>query len=271
MPANLPDFADDTAFERYILDRATPLLPRSQESSIIELGEDGSCGVAVEALAAVVQLQSSDSFGSTGDQLSRDDIRPLLFGAAWKVLDLLCELCLEQAGVPYDTRRGYLIDSKVTSAASGSVAATAPFVGRSAPWTRIMNIYASTKELRHSLVYRRLVVDPGTGTIAGVGTSGQPNPAITPVTSDEQAAFCQAAVVSTDAQVDDGGVIGNAAGHCRSRGGGYHWSPADSASEPTRLRTGPAHLPAWSAIHEYLTCARPHPEGGCPGGAWASK
>ena len=39
MPTSLTEFEDDTAFERYVLDRATPLLPRSQGTSVIELGE----------------------------------------------------------------------------------------------------------------------------------------------------------------------------------------------------------------------------------------
>lgn len=34
MPANLTEFIDDTAFERYVLDRATPLLPRSPGTSV---------------------------------------------------------------------------------------------------------------------------------------------------------------------------------------------------------------------------------------------
>ena len=38
MPSTLREFEGDTAFERYVLDRATPLLPRSQGKSVIELG-----------------------------------------------------------------------------------------------------------------------------------------------------------------------------------------------------------------------------------------
>ena len=57
MPTNLTEFADDSAFERYILDRATPLLPRSQGTSVIELGEGGSYGVAVGPPALTVRVQ----------------------------------------------------------------------------------------------------------------------------------------------------------------------------------------------------------------------
>jgi hypothetical protein len=66
MPANLTEFADDTAFERYLLDRATPLLPRSQGTSVIELGEAGSVGVAVGAQPAAVHVSAGDSTGFPG-------------------------------------------------------------------------------------------------------------------------------------------------------------------------------------------------------------
>jgi hypothetical protein len=47
VPASLTEFDDDTAFERYVLDRATPLMPRPQGTSVIELGEFNSAGVSI--------------------------------------------------------------------------------------------------------------------------------------------------------------------------------------------------------------------------------
>jgi hypothetical protein len=198
MPTRLTEFSDDTAFERYLLDRATPLLPRSQGTSVIELGEAGSVGVAVGAPPARVHVSMGDSTGS-GGQLSANDIRPLLFGAAWKVLDLLCELALEQAGVRPQGRR-YTIRFKVTEAAVGRVLPTPPFNGRPDLWTRIMGTYASTEELRNSLVHRRLDIAPATGDMSGVGSPGQAAP--TPATADEQSAFCQVAVGAAEAVID---------------------------------------------------------------------
>jgi hypothetical protein len=154
MPGNLTDFADDTAFERYLLDRATPLLPRSQGTSVIELGEAGSAGVTVGVPPAAVHVSMGDSSRSPEGQLGAYDIRPLLFCAAWKVLDLLCELALEQAGVARQGRR-YLVDFKVGEAANGRVAPTPPFDGRPDLWARIMGTHGATGELRHSLVHRR--------------------------------------------------------------------------------------------------------------------
>jgi hypothetical protein len=195
----MTEFTDDTAFERYLLDRATPLLPRPQGTSVIELGEAGSFGVAVGAPAATVRAGVGDSTAAPRNQLSADDIRPLLFGAAWKVLDLLCELALEQAGVARQGRR-YLISFKITEAAAGRVAPTPPFNGHTDLWARIMGTYASTEELRNSLVHRRLVIVPATGDISSVGSPGQIAP--TPATAGEQSAFCQVAVGAAQAVID---------------------------------------------------------------------
>src|SRR5260370_32534758 len=118
MPSSLTELEDDTAFERYVLDRATPLLPRSQGTSVIELGESDSTGVAVGVQPAMVHVGMTDSGGSAGDQLSPEDIRPLFFGAAWKVLDQLIEFALEQAGVFPDRKWDYSLQFKVGETAS---------------------------------------------------------------------------------------------------------------------------------------------------------
>src|SRR6266567_3381765 len=157
MPTNLTEFADDTAFERYVLDRATPLLPRSQGTSVIELGEGNSTGVAVGAQPAMVHVGMTDSTGSTGDQLSIDDIHPLLFGAAWKMLDQLTELALENAGVRHDRGHHYSITFKVGEAANGRVPPVPPFDCHPDLWSTVMATYASADVLRNSLTHRRLI------------------------------------------------------------------------------------------------------------------
>jgi hypothetical protein len=142
----------------------------------------------------------TDSGGSAGNQLSADDIRPLLFGAAWKVLDQLIELALEQAGVPHDRNSDYSIRFKVGEAASGSVTPVPPFDGRPDVWSRTIMTYASTHVLRHSLTHRRLIVDQATGDINGVPKPGEPAP--TALTVAEQSAFCPVAVGAAQAVID---------------------------------------------------------------------
>ena len=200
MPSSLTEFEDDTAFERYVLDRAMPLLPRSQGTSVIELGEFNSAGVSVGVQPAMAYVGLTDSGGSAGDQLSADDIRPFFFGAAWKVLDQLIELALEQASVLHDRNSDYSIKFKVGKAASGSVTPVSPFDRRPDLWSPTIITYASTHVLRHSLTHRRLIVDPATGDINGVPRPGEPAP--TALTVAEQSAFCRVAVGAAQAIID---------------------------------------------------------------------
>lgn len=195
MPANLREFAEDTAFERYILDHATPLLPTSGSTSVIDLGDAGSTSISVtpQTATATVSVGATDSTGSAGDQLNIDHIRPLLFGAAWKVLDLLVELELERASAPHDQKGKYSIGFKAGKARDGCVRPVLPFDGWPDLWLRVLGTYASTKELRHSLVHRQLRVDQSTGAISE-GPQQQGGRAPQALTRDEQSAICQVAV-----------------------------------------------------------------------------
>jgi hypothetical protein len=120
MPTTITELADDTAFERFVLDRTFPLMPSSGgAASVVDLGKSGSISVAVTPQPAVarVSVSLSDSSGSPEGQLSVDTVRPLIFGAAWKVFDQLVELALEQAGVSHDRGNDYTIKLKSQSAA----------------------------------------------------------------------------------------------------------------------------------------------------------
>ena len=79
-----------------------PLLPMTQGTSVIELGEPGSWGITVEAFPAIVRVAMTDYSVKAKGQLSTDDIRPFLFGTAWKILDQLCELRPEMAQVTHN-------------------------------------------------------------------------------------------------------------------------------------------------------------------------
>lgn len=208
MPVSLSDFIDDTEFERYALDRATPLLPKSPGTSVIELTDPNSTSVTVGAglATATVHVGMSDSAGATDGahggmgQVGAEVIRPLLFGAAWKVLDQLIEFALEQSSVPHDRAgRDYTIKLKTREATNGSVVPVAPFAGEPDLWTRVIATYASTDEVRNSLTHRRLVVDPVTGDISGVPRPGQH--ALPVLTVAQQLAFCRVAVGAAEAVI----------------------------------------------------------------------
>jgi hypothetical protein len=52
MPTNVQDFHDDTAFERYVLARGTPLVKTPEGGIVFGLGDDGSNSATVQAVVA---------------------------------------------------------------------------------------------------------------------------------------------------------------------------------------------------------------------------
>jgi hypothetical protein len=194
VPTTISELVDDTAFERFVLDRTFPLMPSSGgATSVVDLGRSGSISVEVTPQPAVarVSISMTDSTGSPEGSLSVETIRPLIFGAAWKVLDQVVELALEHAGVTHDRGSTFTIKLKTQFAASLQVPALPPLDSYRAVWEQIMAVYSSTTELRNSLAHRQLVVDPSSGAIDATPRPGQP--ATVPATADDQAAFCQLA------------------------------------------------------------------------------
>jgi hypothetical protein len=189
MPKDVMEFADATAFERFVLDRAMPLLPTSEARSVIDLRGPG-VSVAVTPVPARVYA------GDVAGTVKLDLLRPLIFGAAWKVLDLLIEFATGKQGS---------IKSKAEKAAADRVPAVLPFDGQHDLWIRLMRLYASTTTLRHSLVHRQLKIDAATGHMEGTIKPGEPPPR--PITAAEQTAFCQAAQGTAEAVIAGAGVL----------------------------------------------------------------
>ena len=86
------DFDEATLFERLALDRVRPVLG-DESTDEIDLRSPDRQGVIVH-----VRLHcsvSGDAVNSVATALT-----PLLFGAAWKILDLFVELALNSTGQP---------------------------------------------------------------------------------------------------------------------------------------------------------------------------
>jgi len=173
------EFDDATAFERFALE-LVPLAPTtSTGEATLELRPDGTrlfgltltATVGAEAVADVVHR-----------------MRPLLFGAAWKVIDLLYELALYQARIGPDLSRGYSIAKKM-SYASACHGICPPLSSLNQEWERLLLTFAATEEVRHSLVHRKALVD-NRGAIVGTDRQGKP---LTPLSAEEQSAFCRVA------------------------------------------------------------------------------
>jgi len=171
----------DSALERDVLLRALPLIPIAADGSIrhtVDLTGDSS-GVAVKV---------SGVLGPTSKKcVEMLALRPLLTGAAWKVLDLLVEAALDQAGAIPDQRRGWSINEKVKQARVGIVK---PNFFSDSSWAALLATYVNTAQLRHSLVHRTVHIDSN-NSLVGLDKNGK---ALRPLTADEQDAFARTAL-----------------------------------------------------------------------------
>jgi hypothetical protein len=173
------DFDNDTAFERLLLDRVTPIIPYDIGTA------SGTYNVHNDAMAVAIGLH--DTLGLTlSDAVKQLGIVPLAFGAAWKVIDLLLEHALAAAGVS-PTGGRWTITEKVKHARARAGQAS-PVSTDAAIWTPLLVGYAECEQVRHSLVHRRAQVD-SSGALIGHDKFGAQ---LRPLTEDEQLALCRA-------------------------------------------------------------------------------
>jgi hypothetical protein len=167
-------------FESYLLQKVAPLLlSTAQPISTFDIEHDRM------TIAAAV----SSTLGMTLEEaVERLGIRPLAFGAAWKVIDLLLEHALDAAGFQASAGRRWTISEKVQHALQGDGRAV-PLSNHPDIWRRLLASYAATEEVRHSLVHRRATVGTS-GELTGTDRQGQP---LGPVSEEEQIAFMRAA------------------------------------------------------------------------------
>lgn len=176
MISTVLEFDESTAFERWALDALVPL-PSTRPHSAVE---DIERNLRVMLETAVMRLHAG------GIRKVYVDLRPLAFGAGWKVLDLLMEVSLSLAGRGGGGRMA--IGEKIEKARHG--AGVCPPLSQDAElWGTLTDLYAASAEIRHSLVHRLAEVDRVTGQLTGRDERGRP---LTPITADHQEAFCRA-------------------------------------------------------------------------------
>lgn len=210
-----------SALERDILRRALPAIPSS--------GQSYSRVTYDPAATTHVAIGVQDSIGVTPEGcVEQLALRPLLTGAAWKVLDLLLEEALAQSGLTPDQSRGWSVQRKQQEAhkQTGKPAAIEPTA-----WSALTATYAATVELRHSLVHRRAHTD-ATGALVGVDAAGQ---SLRPLTTAEQTALARVVLTAADT------VLATA---------------PDSRMEARLLR----HLADLTAVHGAAIAAAPIPD-----------
>jgi hypothetical protein len=173
----LSDFRDSTAFERLALEQAAGLLPTTppgRRGGAVDLRQNKTF-VSVGAIEV--------GGGAEAVERLHLSLRPLMFGAAWKVLDLMIELAL---GPPRGSR--WSIEEKRNHALARTVPHLSPFENSDPCWPAAFDIYAHTVELRHGLTHRAVDVSSARDL-----TVVDRNGATHTLTADEQLSFCRAA------------------------------------------------------------------------------
>ena len=183
MALSSSDFEQRTEYERLVLDATYPLIARPAAGAVIDVTERGHRSININLNDGFELRSEFPPLGSGSSSTGSFDIRPLVFGAAWKVLDQLVE-----TAIGHPTGQHITIANKVANATNQPPAS--PF--SQVLWDRIVTVYNSFAEMRNSIMHRRFWLDIAADVMRGEAkTPSAPPPA--PVTFDEQAAFCRAA------------------------------------------------------------------------------
>jgi hypothetical protein len=142
------EYAEDTDLERFVIDRLGTHRVRFAEPTATHdiRGRVGGVGGAIYVKVGAVTTGSG-----ARDELARS-LRPLGFGAAYKVLDLLVEHVLRANGAG----SGRLsFEKKVASLKRRPARLPVPFDAFPDLWDRLARTYAILQEARHAVTHRR--------------------------------------------------------------------------------------------------------------------
>lgn len=142
------DYAEDTDFERFVLERLGTHRIRLEEPSAIHdmRGRVGGVGGSL-----TIKVGSATMGSARVEELARS-LRPLGFGAAYKTLDLLVEQILRAN----TASRGRLSFVKKSAALrQRPTRLPVPLDARPDLWDRLAKVYVQLQEARHAVTHRR--------------------------------------------------------------------------------------------------------------------
>jgi hypothetical protein len=145
------DFADDTEFERLVLERlGTYRVKVADADMVYHLGEDGPGTRAIH-----VSLETVIGGAGLVEELRRD-LHPLGFGAAYKVLDQLVEHVLRDNGA---SSGRLTFAAKLKAVTKRPAKLPKPLDSRPDIWDRLAALYVAFVDARHAVTHRRASAD----------------------------------------------------------------------------------------------------------------
>lgn len=216
------DFELATASENTRLEQLTPPI-HGKHGGQIDLRGGRTVSSATVNFGSAVQSGIATTIALTA---------PQLFGAGWKVLDLMLELALHRAGL---TPNGstWSIASKAQHAGAGHGDSTLLGADNTV-WLALLKVYERTIEHRHCIVHRTAEIDEVTGEMICRDKAGNLQP---PLSREQQLAVGRIAVLVRNAVVS---------GHFDSRRQDYlrfHLDTLDTISGLARFGW-PSAMPA---------------------------
>jgi hypothetical protein len=190
-PHTWADFDLDTTLERDMLARSLPLAPtRGTDHATITTRPPYS--------NVAVHLRTAGTLGPTPSGcIKLLAIRPLLFGTAWKVLDLLLETTLNLNGLKPTSGTEWRIFDKQAQARTNHHT-TVPAGLSVQTWEAIVETYARTVDLRHALVHRTAWTD-SSDALVGNDKQGRP---LRPLSTVEQDAIGRTAMRAAESVIN---------------------------------------------------------------------
>ncbi len=166
----LTELTDTTAFERLALESTAALRP----------SETRKLGTVDQRNGTGSQTIYPDSVPSEEAERLRLSLRPLMFGAAWKILDLIVDYVIQAP--PFKSTQ---FSEKIERVNSSNP--PPPFDQHPSLWTAIMTTYSGTVELRNNLIHRQAHIS-ATRDLTGVNKNTRQSETLT---ADQQLAFCR--------------------------------------------------------------------------------
>ncbi len=140
------EFADDTDFERFVLERLGTHRVRPAEPGATHDVRGMPAGGG-----HVIVVVGTATMGTRPREEFRQTLRPLGFGAAYKVLDMLVEHVLRTNG-----RSGRLAFAKKrATVVNRPVSLPEPLNTRPDLWDRLAALYIKLEDARHAVTHRR--------------------------------------------------------------------------------------------------------------------
>lgn len=191
---SIVDFEESTEFERLVLERLCPVYSNSA-SDEIDL-RPSILGIG----GTQINVNMVESISAAALESQKMEMMPLLFGAAWKVLDLVVELSLNRAGLTPDQKNKWSIAKKVEEAKKAGGDSSILCLDN-AVWSSMCAVYAATFEHRHCLVHRLAEFSGSPPRLFGSDMQGVPLRALE---TEELAAFISAAQIVASAVIGGG-------------------------------------------------------------------